>query len=162
MRFQLQDCGWKTKNLFLNLTVSNVKMGNLKYTVWRNKMESNKFKAKGDISFYVTGKGIDFEVHDKDFLIKKYKDETLVDKILENEYAFYTYNLMDGMKFLAYVNDGMFIDYDGSISEVFVDGYVSNLGLKYKGISQGEFKVNSKMWKKICSEHEVLVNWANR
>lgn len=124
-------------------------------------IKENRFKAKGNISFYATDKGIDFKIYSKDTLMKKYND-VLINKILEDKYTFYTYSLMDGMKFLAYVNDGMFIDYDGTLSQVFVDGYMSNLGLEYKGISQGDFKVNSKLWEKICSEHEVLVNWANR
>lgn len=48
----------------------------------------------------------------------------------EKEYHQYTiYQLMSGEEFLSQVRCGGFIDYDGAISEIFVDSYVSNLGL---------------------------------
>ena len=69
---------------------------------------------------------------------------------------------MDGVEFYENVNDGGFIDYDGTLAHVFVDGYLSNLGLLLRGISQGDFKVDGDTWLEICEEHEVKVNWANK
>ena len=63
-------------------------------------------------------------------------------------------DLMDGIEFLEDVLDGSFMDYDGTLAEIFVDGYKSNLGLAAGGIEQGKFLV--------CEEYKVEVNWANK
>ena len=68
---------------------------------------------------------------------------------------------MDGKEFLEYVEGGDFIDSDGSLSAIYVDGYLSNLGLNYRGICQGDFLVSGKVFKGICEKHHVLVDWAN-
>ena len=82
--------------------------------------------------------------------------------ISETELTSSYYDVMTGEEFYNNVDDGMFINYDGSIAKVWVDGYISNLGLYHKGICQGEFKVNGSTWLKLCNEHEVFVNWANK
>lgn len=69
---------------------------------------------------------------------------------------------MDGLEFLDAVKEGMFIDYDGFISEIIVDGYVSNLGLAEAGLCSGKFLIGANLFEEICKEHEVIVNWANK
>ena len=72
------------------------------------------------------------------------------------------YDLVDGEKFLEWVASGCIIDDDGSIANVFVDGYDSNLGLHHKGLSDGGFLVDKDTFLSICKEHRVEVNWANK
>lgn len=72
------------------------------------------------------------------------------------------YDLMDGQKFLKAVDGLYFIDDDGAIADVFVDGYKSNLGLSHKGICQGSFLVSGKEWDRICQSYKVEVNWVNK
>ena len=72
------------------------------------------------------------------------------------------YDLMPGKEFLNDVRNGCIIDYDGTLSDIFVDGYRTNLGLDEAGLSQGSFLVSGKVFEWLCDEHEVLVNWANR
>jgi len=73
------------------------------------------------------------------------------------------YDLMSGENFYKCVDCGGFIDYDGSIAEIFINGYISNLGLRHRGICDGgTFIVNGTNFKKICEEYKVEVNWANR
>ena len=62
-------------------------------------------------------------------------------------------DLMDGIEFLEDVLDGSFMDYDGTLAEIFVDGYKSNLGLAAGGIEQGKFLVDEL---KICQDQNLL------
>lgn len=76
------------------------------------------------------------------------------------------YDLMDGMEFLTQVKSGCIMDRDGTLANVFVDGYDTNLGLflteEKADFTQGGFLVNEYAWKDICSEFDVKVNWANK
>lgn len=72
------------------------------------------------------------------------------------------YNLMTGSEFLDAVRNDCIMDDDGTLSDIFVDGYRTNLGLDEAGLSQGGFLVSGKIFEQLCDEHEVLVNWANK
>jgi hypothetical protein len=72
------------------------------------------------------------------------------------------YDLMSGKEFFENVTGGAFIDYDGHIADVFVDGYVSNLGLSHRGLHQGNFLLNGDAWLEYCDEFDIKVNWANK
>lgn len=72
------------------------------------------------------------------------------------------YDLMPGEKFLDAVRSTCITDDDGTLSDIFVDGLCTNLGLIEAELSQGKFLVSGKVFEKICNEHEVLVNWANK
>jgi hypothetical protein len=74
----------------------------------------------------------------------------------------YIYDLMSGKEFYESVDDGGFIDYDGSIAAIYIDGYKSNLGLFHKGINQGSFMVDGDTFLELCDEHDIQVNWANK
>jgi hypothetical protein len=71
-------------------------------------------------------------------------------------------DLMSGKEFYEHVDGAYIIDYDGSMSEVFIDGYRSNLGLHHKGLSQGRFLVDGPTWLDICDEFDVEVEWCNK
>lgn len=76
------------------------------------------------------------------------------------------YDLIDGKDFVKMIKDGSIIDYDGTLANVFVDGYNSNLGLfgidKQADFSQGGFTVSPEVWEKLCEEYKIEVNWANK
>lgn len=72
------------------------------------------------------------------------------------------FDLMSGLDFLEAVLSGGITDYDGTLSDIFVDGYKSNLGLAAEGFEQGEFLVDENLFKQICEQYKVEVNWANK
>lgn len=71
-------------------------------------------------------------------------------------------DLMSGKEFYECVDGGCIIDYDGILGEVFVNGYVSNLGLCHRGLCQGYFIVDGETWLDICDEFDVEVEWCNK
>lgn len=75
--------------------------------------------------------------------------------------TFEIYELYPGKTFISYVDQSIITNNDGFMSQVFVDGYISNLGLLTPSFCQGEFLVDRKTWLKICNEHDIRVNWAN-
>lgn len=70
--------------------------------------------------------------------------------------------IMSGKEFYEYVDEGYFIDSDGSLSKVFVNGYLSNLGLYHKGMSQGRFLVDGPTWLHLCDKYDIEVEWCNK
>ena len=88
--------------------------------------------------------------------------EGLMDTVVTNRLTVQEYSLMSGSRFLSLVDNTCIMDDDGLISEVIVDGFISNLGLSHKDFSQGEFLVTYDVWKNICNNHDVVVNWANK
>jgi hypothetical protein len=111
----------------------------------------NYYTAKGQMWFSYKDKNIETCVQDFDSFEKDM-----------NEKHYPIYDLMSGEDFYRCVDGGGFIDYDGSLAEVFVDGYSSNLGLRHRGLNQGKFMVDGKTWLKICKAYKVEVNWANK
>ena len=72
------------------------------------------------------------------------------------------YDLIPGKEFIKHVDSGCIIDEDGSIANIFVDSYESNLGLTHKGFTGGHFLVDKEAFLDICKNHKVIVNWANK
>lgn len=81
---------------------------------------------------------------------------------IKSSYTFEVYDLYPGKTFASHLEQSVITNNDGSMSEVFVDGYVSNLGLLTSSFCQGQFLVDIKTWLKLCDEHDILVNWANK
>lgn len=110
------------------------------------------YNCKGTITFaYSKADGVIHHIHDYDTEMEKemYSKVTI-------------FKLFSGEDFLEMVDDGSIIDYDGSISDIFVNGYESNLGLAHKGICQGKFIVDKDQFLDFCKEFKVEVSWANR
>lgn len=110
-----------------------------------------KYKAKGVINFTFDGSNV----------IMEQRCFTVAEEDLGWD-EFPIYDLMSGEKFLDYVDGGFFIDYDGSLAEVFVDGYISNLGLNHQGIRQGRFLATKEFWENLMKTNKIEVNWANK
>ncbi len=81
---------------------------------------------------------------------------------IKSAYTFEVYNLYPGKTFASYVEQSTITNNDGIMSEVFVDGCVSNLGLLAQSFCQGQFIVDMGTWKRLCDEHDILVNWYNK
>lgn len=121
-----------------------------------------KYETKGAIEFCLGEDGIEYRIYDKDWYMEEYKNEQIVGMIFKDEYTKDIYHLFDGMEFFDNVDSTCITDYDGHISEIFVDGYISNLGLVHKGFGQGAFLVTPSVWEDICNEFKVEVNWVNK
>lgn len=112
---------------------------------------TEKYKAKGVINFVFDGSNV----------IMKQRDFTIAEKGLGWD-EFPIYDLMSGEEFLNDVDNGLFIDYDGTLAEVFVDGCISNLGLWHVGIRQGRFLATKEFWENLMRTNKIEVNWANK
>ena len=129
----------------------------------------NKIITKGKMFFRLETDGLEECIYELDDLLKDVlcsNDEEL-NKQIRDDYTeryltFDAYDYMDGKEFLDYVRSGGITDYDGTLGEIVVDGYISNLGLAEKGLMQGEFLVSGNVFEEICEDHEVKVNWANK
>lgn len=147
---------------------------------WRKERLEKGYKAKGYMTF-----GLCLDEEGYILKYRLYKLEDILDdrmkwlsdipnlpdydNILENlreevqlDNTYEIYYLMDGMEFLNAVLDGSIMDYDGTLSDIFIDGYKSNLGLATEGLEQGEFLVDENLFKQICEQYKVEVNWANK
>lgn len=133
----------------------------------------DKYKAKGNLTFFVesTKKGYSFGYTTKtiDNIVNEYTKinnepefHKLVEDSITGDYTFEIYTLMSGKDFLEAVLDGCIIDYDGSIANIFVDGFKSNLGLRTNNLTSGKFLVDEQTFRDICNTHTVEVNWANK
>ena len=93
------------------------------------------FKAKGELDFFLADNGelkrITFER--PYYLSIHNKDENFVDWLYERFFEKETYSIFTGKEFGEMIDTGYIIDYDGTLADVFVDGFVSNLGLFHNG-----------------------------
>ena len=133
----------------------------------KNKME--KYFAKGQVLFVQTKDGLKENRYDRDYYMEEYKSrlgtatENYVNYLYDSKFTYKVYNLMSGKKFLKQVLEGYFMDGDGSICEIFIDGFKSNLGLFTDKLISGEgCLLDEDSWKKLCDIYNVEVNWANK
>lgn len=131
----------------------------------QDRLGDKYFESLGDITFIYAKNGLEYlkqtveEICNDGF----YKDdEDFIQFYREQYYQDWIAEIMKGEEFLKCVEDGCFVDYDGTLSKIYVDGYKSNLGLSHKGITQGKFLVDGEVFKNLCKEHHVLVDWANK
>lgn len=131
-----------------------------------NGLGDKYFEALGSMIFCYTEEGIQYcirsIVEDIPSHVSDEEKENYIQFIKEQNYQHWIADIMEGSEFLDIVKCGGFIDYDGTLSEVYVDGYISNLGLFHEDICQGGFLVDGEIFKEICENHHVLVNWANK
>ena len=124
--------------------------------------------TKGFIIFRLGPAGLETKTITADDMVQEFDTtdsnllDLLIDEVVKNKLTIEEYSLMSGSAFLSLVDSTCIIDDDGLLSEVLVDGFISNLGLSHKHFSQGDFLVTYDVWKDICSNHDVVVNWANK
>ena len=85
------------------------------------------------------------------------KQKKTFKKACTTEYEIH--NLMSGEDFLKKVAKGKLSHADGIVAQVFVDGYRSNLRLTVGDFIDNYFIVDEVVWKSICKDHKVEVNW---
>ena len=131
------------------------------------------YKAKGNLTFFVesTKQGYSFAYTTKtiDNIVNEYTKmnnepefRKLIKDSITGDYTFEIYDLMSGKDFLEAVLGAFFTYYDGSIADIFVDGFKSNLGLRTNNLTSGKFLVDAQTFREICNAHKVEVNWANK
>lgn len=123
------------------------------------------YQSKGFMSFKLDDDfNLAYQTDTVDDMLSHYS-ERLRDEIrpeIVKAFTHQVYDLMSGKEFLDAVRSRCIMDYDGTLSDIFVDGFDTNLGLSEAGLSQGQFLVSGKIFEQLCNEHEVLVNWANK
>lgn len=131
--------------------------------------EDKVYKANGFIYFaYSEENGLLTQTweKEKEYTDLHYKSSSdapdYVKETIEERHTYPIYDLMSGEEFYDAVNSGCIIDYDGTLSEIFVDGYKSNLGLCHKGFAQGNFMVDAGAFLDLCDNYKIEVNWANK
>lgn len=123
------------------------------------------FEALGKITFCHTNEGLKYFIQSAEETPAYISNENKANYIQLNKemhYQKWISDIMSGKSFFEAVDAGCFIDYDGTLSCIYVDGYLSNLGLCHGGICQGEFLVDGDTFQEICKNHHVLVDWANK
>lgn len=124
--------------------------------------KEKKFISKGDIDFAYGKDGMMYRVWQLEDLRRLYHGVLTDDMIKDMHCTYNIYDLFSGKEFLQMVEEGCIIDYDGSLSDIFVDGYKSNLGLVSDDFCQGKFLVITEIFRELCDEYDVQVNWANK
>ncbi len=112
---------------------------------------------------------IETQIYDREYYLRKYGQyypkniyREVVAMMYAQQFTKDIYDLFEGKKFLQLVKEGCITDDDGHVADVFVDGYVSNLGLATDNLTSSGFLVSEKVWLDICKSCKVEVNWANK
>ena len=131
----------------------------------------NKYNARGQMLIRLgPDYNIETQVYDEAYYLKHYSEylsntnicREMVAMMYEHQFKKTIYTLFEGNEFLRMVKEGCITDDDGQVADVFVDGYVCNLGLATDNLTSGGFLVSEKVWFDICKSCKVEVNWANK
>lgn len=113
-------------------------------------MNKKVYSPKGTITFAYIDGDIKFFTEDYPVDITELFERTICG------------DMMGGKEFYECVDGGCIMDYDGSLGDVYINGYKSNLGLFHRGLCQGYFIVDGPTWLDICDEFNVEVEWCNK
>ena len=123
----------------------------------------DKYKTNGRLDFVATIDDIKVAYRDKEWYRKDLGCDSIFEVWYDDHFSRNIYDLISGEDFLKMVKDGCITNYDGGVADVFVDSYMSNLGLyTYEGFECGGFQVDEELWLQICDNYKVEVNWANK
>lgn len=123
----------------------------------------DKYQTNGRLDFVATIDDIKVALRDKEWYRKNWGFDATFEMFWTDHFEKSIYDLFPGEKFLKMVQDGCITNYDGGVASVFVDGYISNLGLYTEdGFECGGFQVDEELWLQICDNYKVEVNWANK
>lgn len=129
----------------------------------RWKILKDKYKTNGRLDFVATIDDIKVGIRDKEWYRRDWGHDATFEMFWEDRFSENIYDLFSGEEFLKMVQDHSIINYDGTVADVFVDGYKSNLGLYTdNGFECGGFQVDDELWLQICDNYKVEVNWANK
>lgn len=124
---------------------------------------SSTYITKGRLDFVATVDDIKVALRDKEWYRKNWNFDSTFEMMWEDRFIRDIYNLIPGEEFLAATKSGCITNYDGRVVDVFIDGYISNLGLYTEnGFEGGSFRVDEELWLHICDNYIVEVNWVNK
>lgn len=89
-------------------------------------------------------------------------DSMITNNIIKSKIVKPLYDVLSGLSFLKSVKEKYISNNDGTVIDIFVDGYISNIGLKTNYYSCGNFMLGEQDWKDFCKKHKVLVNFAHK
>ncbi len=122
--------------------------------------------ANGFMIFRLGSTGIETQTYNKSYYVEeehRYIDDlNICNQLVDQRLTRTIYDMFDGKEFLDKVKDGYITDYDGTVANVFLDDYVSNLGLATDNLVSSGFLVSEDVWLEICDAYDVKVNWANK
>lgn len=122
-----------------------------------------RYKTKGRLDFVATLDDIKVAMKDKEWYRKDWGSDVTFEMMWKDRFIEDIYDLYSGEEFLELVKDKCIMNYDGTVADIFVDGYKSNLGLfTEEGFECGAFQVDEELWLHICDNYKVEVNWANK
>ena len=123
----------------------------------------DNYQTKGRLDFVATIDDVKVAFRDKEWYRKDWGLDATFEMFWVDHFNKSIYDLYSGEEFLEMVKDGCFTNDDGTVADIFVDGYKSNLGLfTEEGFECGAFKVDEELWLNICDNYKVEVNWANK
>lgn len=135
----------------------------------KNKKETEKYLAKGQMIFVQTKDGLKENVFDEQYYLDDYKPKlglTAKDYVMylfDSKFTFDVYTLMSGKKFLKMISEGYITNDDGCICEIFANGFKTNLGIFTNNLISGEgCLLDEDAWKDMCDKYNIEVNWVNR
>lgn len=131
----------------------------------------NKYNARGQMLIRLgPDYNIETQIYDESYYLQLYGEyftdtrmcQEMINRMYKDAFTKDIYSLFDGKEFLHMVKEGYITDDDGHVADVFVDGYVCNLGLATDNLTSSGFLVSEKVWLDICKSCKVEVNWANK
>ena len=132
-----------------------------------NKTET--YIANGQMIFIQTKDGLKERICDREYYLNEFKKDLLVDAenyvnyIYDSKFTFTTTNLISGKKFLRLVLSERYNNDNGLITEIFVNGFKSNLGLITDKFVSGEgCLLDEDVWKDMCNKYNIEVNWKSK
>lgn len=126
-------------------------------------MDSKIYKTNGRLDFVATLDHTKVALRDKEWYRKDWGYDATFEMFWADYFHKSIYDLYSGQEFLDLVKDKCIMNDDGTVVDIFVDGYKSNLGLYTEnGFECGGFQVDEEMWLHICDNYKVEVNWANK
>lgn len=128
-------------------------------------MKEKEFLNKGFLTFYLTQEGLTIRrINRDDYISSMFPNMSMEEYESFTDFKFNKtiYSMFDGQEFVDMIKKRYITSYDGFISEIYVDGYLSNLGIISDTFEDGEFLVSIEMFEELCQDYEVLVNWANK
>ena len=132
------------------------------------KFKNKKIQADGYITFRYTMRGIEIQYKNHDDILQQLGHEPGTDPIFEDNIKekypeqHLIADLLTGNDFLEMVDNNTIMDYDGTLSGIYVDGYLSNIGLSHNNFEQGNFLLDHDAFWDLCDTYRVIVNWASQ
>ena len=138
-----------------------------------SKYKEDVIKIKGTMTYFYTKNGMKYiminkeqtrEIINKAFDRPEFTDdfkESAANALLTVSVKGY---FIEGKEFADKVMSGEFLNNKGSINKIYVDRYLTNLGVFFctkdgKFATFGDFLISPDIFKQLSEEHEVMVDW---